>query len=81
MSKLAHVTPSYDSSDNVIGYHSNRRTPEPAAVAKVDELYAALLAEEERHDDRKKGMQSAYQMVVDLLQKNGVEYDEFVHTL
>lgn len=78
---FAHVTPSYDADGAVVGYHSNRRTPDEAAVAKASGLYVSLLDEEERHDDRKVGMMSAHGTLVELLQQQGVEYDEFVHSL
>jgi PAS domain S-box-containing protein len=78
---FAHVTPSFDGNGAVIGYHSNRRVPEPAALAKVEPLYAQLLAEENRHADRKVGMQAGFDMMVGLLQENNVDYDQFVHSL
>jgi PAS domain S-box-containing protein len=46
---LAHVTPSYGSGGQVVGYHSNRRSPSRRAVAAIRPLYAQLLAEERRH--------------------------------
>ena len=75
----AHVTPSYDSSGKIIGYHSNRRVPDRNIVDNaIIPLYRDLLAEEQRHANRKEGQQAATQMVVDLLQKNNMQYDEFV---
>lgn len=78
---LAHVTPSYDMDGNIVGYHSNRRLPERAAVDKAAALYADLLSIENRNPDAKAGMQQAYQAVIDLLTKNHVTYDEFVFSL
>ena len=46
---LAHVTPTRNPSGAVIGYHSNRRTCDPHALATIKELYAELVAEERRH--------------------------------
>ncbi|MFN8193464.1 MAG: methyl-accepting chemotaxis protein [Nocardioidaceae bacterium] len=43
---LAHVTPSRDTSGAVVGYHSNRRLPSPAAIREVEPLYRTLLSEE-----------------------------------
>ena len=33
---FAHVTPSYDETGRVVGYHSNRRVPSRAAIAAAD---------------------------------------------
>lgn len=78
---FAHVTPSFDSGGKVIGFHSNRRVPRPEAIAKVEPLYRTLLAEEERHSDRKAGMQAAFNTLVGLLEEQGIGYDEFVFSL
>ena len=44
-------------------------------------MYQQLLAEEERHQDRKAGMMAGFEMLVGLLKKQGIEYDEFVFSL
>ncbi len=78
---LAHVTPTFDSDGNVVGYHSNRRVPDRSALEKVKDLYAKLLAEEERHSDRKEGMLASTNMLMQLLEKQNIEYDEFALSL
>ena len=78
---LAHVTPSFDANKSIIGYHSNRRVPEPHAIAKIEPIYRSLLEEEARHADRKKGMLSAHAMLVALLEEQGVSYDAFAFSL
>ncbi len=78
---FAHVTPSFDENGNIVGYHSNRRVPNRDAIEKAAELYKLLRQEEEREPDRKAGLQNSYTMVVDLLDKEGVEYDEFILAL
>lgn len=78
---FAHVTPSFDAKHTIIGYHSNRRLPRREAIAKVEPVYRKLLAEEERHPDRKAGMVSAFDMLVGLLKDQGIGYDEFVFSL
>lgn len=56
---LAHVTPSIDADGNVLGYHSSRRVPDRKVLAeKIEPLYAALLAEEKRHANRKDGQKA-----------------------
>jgi PAS domain S-box-containing protein len=75
---FAHVTPSYDANGNVIGYHSNRRKPDPTQVAKIAPLYRSLLDEERRNADRKQGMKLSYDQLFAQLRKEGLAYDEFV---
>jgi PAS domain S-box-containing protein len=78
----AHVTPSFDSAGNIIGYHSNRRVPERVVIDQhIIPLYSALLEEEKRHASRKDGMLAAEQMVLNLLAEHGLEYDEFLANL
>ncbi|HEX6979136.1 MAG TPA: PAS domain-containing protein [Alphaproteobacteria bacterium] len=78
---FAHVTPSYDASGNIVGYHSNRRKPDPAQIAKIAPIYKALLEEERRATDRKQGMQKSYDLLFADLRARGVTYDEFVFTI
>lgn len=78
---FAHVTPSFDTSGKVIGYHSSRRVPERSAVDKVVPLYRTLLDIENRNPDRKAGMEEAFATVVGLLKEKGIGYDEFVFSL
>ncbi|MDJ0950517.1 MAG: PAS domain-containing protein [Alphaproteobacteria bacterium] len=78
---LAHVTPSFDQDNNIVGYHSNRRCPTPEAIAKIEPIYQQLLEIENKNPDRKQGMEQAFQAMVDLLKENGVSYDEFVFSL
>ncbi len=78
----AHVTPSFDASGQIVGYHSNRRKPDRSILEeKVMPLYAKILAEEQKHGDRKKGMQAGYDLLQSMLRDHGVDYDEFVATL
>jgi PAS domain S-box-containing protein len=79
---LAHVTPSRNRNGEIVGYHSNRRVPDRRIVDKtIVPLYAALLAEEEKHQNRKAGMNAAFELLVETLSKTGLEYDEFIATL
>ena len=78
---LAHVTPTFDAKGQIVSYHSNRRVPKREAVTKAEALYNELLAIENKEQDRKKGMETAYQALNDKLQALGVPYDEFVFAL
>jgi PAS domain S-box-containing protein len=78
---FAHVTPTLDAQQNVVGFHSNRRKPNPEQVAKIKDLYGKLRAEEQRHDNRKDGMLRGYDMLMDMLKEKGLEYDEFIFSI
>ena len=78
---LAHVTPSLDRDGRIVGYHSNRRLPNPTTVAAVERLYADLKAIEDKPDNRKDGMTNAFDHLVGLLQSKGISYDQFVLSL
>lgn len=79
---LAHVTPSYDSGGEIIGYHSNRRVPDPNTVQTViAPLYKQLLDIENSHENRKEGMNAAFAALVSLLEEKGVGYDELIFSL
>lgn len=79
---LAHVTPSLNATGEIDGYHSNRRVPDPKIVKNViSPLYKMLLEEEKRHHNAKEGMNSAYAMLVKILEEKGIGYDEFVFSL
>jgi PAS domain S-box-containing protein len=78
---FAHVTPTLDAAGNILGYHSNRRKPDAAQIAKIAPVYRSLLEEERRAADRKIGMQASYEQLAAALKKQGVAYDEFVFSL
>ncbi len=78
---FAHVTPSFDESGRILGYHSNRRVPHQDALRAVRPLYAQLLAEEERHQNRVEAVAASTQMLHALLKSRGQDYDEFVFSL
>jgi PAS domain S-box-containing protein len=78
---FAHVTPTLDTQQNVVGFHSNRRKPNPDQIVKIKDLYQKLRAEEERHDSRKDGMLRGYDMLMGMLKEKGIGYDEFIFSV
>lgn len=79
---LAHVTPSFDSSGQIVGYHSNRRTADRNTLETVIQpLYKQLLDIENSHANRKDGMNEAFNTLVKILEEKGVSYDEFIFSL
>ena len=74
---LANVTPSFDSSGQVIGYYSVRRKPDQKILKdKVVPLYGELLEAEKNG-----GLESGKKYMSELLNKRGVSYEEFIVSL
>lgn len=78
---FAHITPSFDASGNIVGYHSNRRSPERSAVAAITPVYARLCAEEQRHARPADAMDASTARLQALLDERGEAYDAFVWSL
>ena len=76
----AHVTPSHKGG-RLIGYHSNRRLPDRAAVTEVSRLYATLRAEEQRHSTPAAAMAASGAVLDAHLAAHGQSYDELVWSL
>jgi PAS domain S-box-containing protein len=78
---FAHVTPTFDAANHIVGYHSNRRVPERHQVKLFGDLYKQLRAEESRYRDGREGMAAARQMLLDTVQKTKSSYEEFVFSV
>ena len=70
---FAHVTPSFDSNNNIIGYHSVRRKPNSNALAAIKPLYKNLLEIEKRQ-----GINASEIKLNETLKNMKVSYDEFI---
>lgn len=77
----AHVTPTFDKDGKIVGYHSNRRTPDRGALAKIEPVYQALLREEQKHSLKQDQIATSTQLLLGHLKSAGVTYDEFVWSL
>ena len=78
---LAHVTPTRDVSGAITGYHSSRRVPDSDKLEKIKPLYRALLAEEQRHADRKAGLEASTALLHSTLERRNMSYDQFIFSL
>ena len=79
---FAHVTPSRDSSGNIVGYHSNRRVPNRQVLeGTILPLYKSLREEELRHSNPKEGLEASFGMLQNLLKEKGMAYDELIFAL
>lgn len=78
---FAHITPTLDRHGNIIGYHSNRRVPEPGAVTSAEHIYGVLLDEERKFGDWREGMAASGELLSSLLAKAGMPYEEWVFSI
>jgi PAS domain S-box-containing protein len=79
---FAHVTPSFDSAGNIIGFHSNRRVPDRKVVTNVmTPLYADLLREEARHRNGKDALAAGYARLLEFVASKQVSYAELIFSL
>ena len=79
----AHITPWFDQSGRIDGYHSNRRVPDRDLIhGTIEPIYAALLAEERKHATPREAMAASTAMLVDMIAGQGFgDYDSFIHSL
>ncbi len=79
---LAHVTPSYDEQHQIIGFHSNRRVPDPATIENtIAPLYAEVLREEKKHANGKEELAAGFRFLTDFLQSRNTTYDALIFSL
>lgn len=79
---FAHVTPSYDASGNLVGYHSNRRVADPKVLnSTIIPLYKALRAEESKYRNTQEAAAAGVAMLQGILKEKGVRYDELIFSL
>lgn len=75
---LAHVTPTFDNKGQIIGYHSNRRTPDRQKLPTIQKLYSLLVEEERRYPDRRRGLESSFELLQRVCGEQKMAYEEFV---
>lgn len=79
---FAHVTPSRHADGQIIGFHSNRRVPDPGIVRDViTPLYAGLLHEEQKHRNGKESLAAGYRALTDFIAMKKISYDELIFSL
>lgn len=79
---LAHVTPSYDASRKIIGYHSNRRAPDPGIVRNtIVPLYDSVLREEKQHRNGQQALAASFEFLVNFVKSKNTTYDALIFAL
>jgi PAS domain S-box-containing protein len=73
---FAHVTPSFDESRNIIGFHSNRRVPNRAVIeTTIAPIYATILQHEGRQKNGKEAVAAGIDCLTKILQEKNIAYD------
>ncbi|MHC4975663.1 MAG: PAS domain-containing protein, partial [Planctomycetota bacterium] len=75
---FAHVTPTFDASGNIIGYHSNRRVPKKSALEVIKPIYQELLAIEAQHSNPQNQWKASLPALVAKLDEIGKTYEELI---
>ncbi|VAV93108.1 putative sensor (PAS) domain for methyl-accepting chemotaxis sensory transducer [hydrothermal vent metagenome] len=78
---FAHVTPSFDNSGNVDGYHSNRRYPQAQKIDVISKIYRSLLEEEAKHANAKAGLEASMSLFKGMMAEQDKNYSEFIWSL
>jgi PAS domain S-box-containing protein len=73
---FAHVTPSFDSRGDIIGFHSVRRKPKSSALSVIQPLYRSMLSAEKTG-----GISAGEKKLFATLDQMKVPYDEFILSL
>lgn len=77
---LAHVTPTFGTKGEIIGFHSSRRAPKASALAVIQPLYRELVEIEKKVGGRS-GIDASLKALTDKLNSMGVNYDQFALSL
>lgn len=78
---LAHVTPTFDERNEIVGYHSSRRVPNRKILTTIKKLYASLVAEERNHENPKQAIAASMPQLTSFLESQGMTYEELIFHL
>jgi PAS domain S-box-containing protein len=76
---FAHVTPSFDATGAMTGYHSNRRVPDREMLeTTIMPLYAEVLKVEHSHVNGKEALAAGYKALTGFVASQKVAYEELI---
>jgi len=79
---FAHVTPSFDTEQRIVGFHSNRRVPERSVLTgAILPLYQKLNDLERQAPDPESGIKAAEDYLREMLLEKGIGYDQYIFSL
>lgn len=73
---FGNITASLDQQDNIVGYYSVRRKPNPKAIEIIKPLYTKLLELE-----RDGGIEASKKYLLNFFKEKSTSYDEFINNL
>ncbi|HVX55279.1 PAS domain-containing protein [Nocardioides sp.] len=75
---LGHFTPTFDAGDQIVGFHSTRRTASRRAVAAATAVYDEILRAERAAAGTKAAVAAGRARLDEILAEAGLSYDEWV---
>jgi PAS domain S-box-containing protein len=75
---LAHVTPTFDSRGQIVGYHSNRRLPSRKGVERASAVYTRMRALERSDLPRFEALERSTGLFLETLRLQRCDYNDFV---
>ncbi|PZO85367.1 MAG: chemotaxis protein [Micavibrio aeruginosavorus] len=79
---FAHVTPSYDSGGNVVGYHSNRRVPNRKVLnERIIPLYSELLSIEATHVGAQESIDASMRRINGMLKDSNMTFNQLMFSM
>ncbi len=78
---FAHVTPTFNDSGKIIGYHSSRRIPNRGVLSNIKPLYRTLLQAEQKHQTPKQQWQASIPVLLEFLKNEGKTYEELIFSM
>lgn len=75
---IAHITPTYNTQNKIIGYHSNRRLPTRDAVKKIPSIYDEMLKIEKGSATSKEGTEASLNYLLNIVNADGSDYNEYI---
>ncbi|GAA2612199.1 PAS domain-containing protein [Paractinoplanes durhamensis] len=76
---FAHITPSFGADGRLVGYHSNRRRPDPDSVIAVKQTYDRIRHTERGHPTTRGAVDAGWKQLQEEL--GARTYDEFVWSI
>ena len=77
---FTHITPDFDAGGRIVSYTSVRRCPKREAIEKVEPVYRQMV-EAEQAAGARDAIGAGTKVLVDLLNKSGMSYEQLVFAL
>ena len=78
---FAHVTPTFGRNGEIVGFHSNRRVPEPKPLQTIQSMYRMMLQEERREENKAAQIEASNRLLTNMLADHRCAYEELMFSL